>query len=965
MIVSRIKNKLLFSVVAISLLMTCASMLAVSLVIRQQHLNQSNALLRKASNVIGDNLTERSSNLLAASRQLAAQKNIGSTIWYLAKYARADFDRETLFNTYQQLDRDISKIGRVAKASRTAIYDLDGHLISFVLFGPNGKRVGFVEHTPKAVFQVASLSKDEEISRKNLRTSNSVSGIGPEFRGQIPRQESVQYVVVDGLLSIESYVPIQDETFEPTTGNPVTKQVGLVVMTQSLDNSFVEQLSRITDTSINVFTSQGFTCGNLPAYKIPDRNGAHIGAETSSAGISFNEITVAGMGYYQCLLALNSNKVQIGTISALYSKEIVQSNTAEMIRTLGGIGFASMLLVFPFTWFFASSISKPLTILSSIFRDVASNEHARTLNEEFNKLKREVRRGDELGDLTQSFIAMNDAINQKIQQINEINASLEHKVLERTAALASSELELRALNDKNTNNLILLQNVIGRFPGVVFWKNTESMYLGCNKNFSDAAGLKSPDEIIGKSDCDLPWSESEATHYREFDRLVMESGEARLHIIESLHQADGKIAWFDTCKVPLLGSDGTVIGILGASFDISEIKKAEEEKLTLEQQLQQAQKLESLGVLSGGIAHDFNNILAIIIGNCGLAKIHTEKAYNYIPKIEIAAERAAALCRQMLAYAGKAQLIRTQVNMWLLVDEIVTLLKTTLPQNVAIHTDFATDIPNINVDASQIRQIVMNLIINASEAIGNVQGEINVSLARTIITTDSSDKDYNGKLIPPGKYVCLDVTDNGCGMDEQTKWRIFEPFYTTKFTGRGLGMSAVLGIIKSHNAAMQLISQLGHGSSFKVYLPVPVDEATGYENQCLSSPPGPWQGSGTILLVEDEDQVRQIAKELLIIFGFTVLEAVNGKEALELYQRSATEITLVMTDMGMPIMDGYELFYELKKLNPELPIIVSSGYGDAEVSSRIGSDNIAGLISKPFGSDHLQEVLKKALEVSQ
>ncbi len=396
--------------------------------------------------------------------------------------------------------------------------------------------------------------------------------------------------------------------------------------------------------------------------------------------------------------------------------------------------------------------------------------------------------------------------------------------------------------------------------------------------------------------------------------------------------------------------------------DITNRKQAEEEKQTFELQMQHAQKLESLGVLSGGIAHDFNNILAIIMGYCSLTKMDYETAENNILEIEKAAERAAGLCRQMLAYAGKAQLTKTQVNMRMLVDEMASMLKSTIPLNAVIKSDLSTDIPFLDADASQLRQIVMNLIINASEAIGKEQGEIQVSLAKSTVLAGQSENDYNGNTIPPGEFVCLEVTDNGCGMDEETKWRIFEPFYTTKFTGRGLGMSAVLGIIKSHGGSLQLFSQLGQGTTFKVYLPIPKKYSAEDGDHKQSIPSAPWKGSGTILLVEDEDQVRLIAKALLKNIGFTVLEAVNGKEALELYQRNATDITLVFTDMGMPIMDGYELFYELKKLNPELPIIVSSGYGDAEVGSRIGIDNIAGLISKPYGPDQLREVLKKALE---
>jgi len=399
--------------------------------------------------------------------------------------------------------------------------------------------------------------------------------------------------------------------------------------------------------------------------------------------------------------------------------------------------------------------------------------------------------------------------------------------------------------------------------------------------------------------------------------------------------------------------------------ELSERKRAEAEKSTLEQQLHHAQKLESLGVLAGGIAHDFNNILAIIIGYCGLVKIDYETAEQNIPHIEKAAERAAGLCRQMLAYAGKAQFIKAQVNMTELVSEIVTLLKATISKNIVIKPDFLADIEPITGDASQLRQVVMNLVINAAEAIDEAQGEIHVSLTRSAFNPGQPENDHLGKIIPEGSYICLNVSDTGCGLDVESKRRIFEPFYTTKFTGRGLGMSAVLGIINSHGGALQLFSQLGQGTTFKVYMPIQKSDSSRDEDSTVSTPSSPWNGSGTVLLVEDEEQVRLIAKALLKRFGFTVLEAVNGKEALELYRKNATDITLVVTDMGMPIMDGYELFNELKKLKPELPIIISSGYGDAEVSSRIDMDKIAGLISKPYGSDQLREVLKKALEGTQ
>ncbi len=424
-----------------------------------------------------------------------------------------------------------------------------------------------------------------------------------------------------------------------------------------------------------------------------------------------------------------------------------------------------------------------------------------------------------------------------------------------------------------------------------------------------------------------------------------------------LLRADGEQFWAHLQVTP--GQNGECWLIIN---DISARKYAEEAKLALEQQLQQAQKLESLGVLAGGIAHDFNNILCVIMSNCSLAQLRPHMAGEFLPEIDKAAQRAADLCRQMLAYAGKSLMTMKQVKITALVDDMIKMLKATINQNVTITANFSADIPSIRGDASQLRQIVMNLIINASEAIGEEHGDIRVSLAETTVVEGKSDKDHIGKSIPAGHYVCLEVTDNGCGMDDDTRRRVFEPFYTTKFTGRGLGMSAVLGIITAHKGALQLTSQKGTGTQFKVYLPVQNGESAGDSLPLVSLVP--WQGSGTILLVEDEPQLLMVAKALMQALGFAVMEAVNGKEALELYHKNAEYITLVVTDIGMPIMDGYELFRKLKDIAPELPIIISSGFGDTLVSSRITAGEAAGFLSKPYGFDNLREVLKTVVEGS-
>ncbi len=506
---------------------------------------------------------------------------------------------------------------------------------------------------------------------------------------------------------------------------------------------------------------------------------------------------------------------------------------------------------------------------------------------------------------------------------------------------------------------LLLNSVVNGTPDAIYVKDLKGRYMLFNSSAEKFVG-KSAAEVIGKDDTFL-LPPAEAIAVMEGDRKVIEEGTVRSYE-EVVTDVTGRITTFLSTKGPLFNTDGITFGLFGIARDITDRKQAEEEKLRFEQQFQHTQKLESLGVLSGGIAHDFNNILAIIMGYCSLTKLNYETAEKNIPIIEDAAERASGLCRQMMAYAGKAQLTMTKIDIVEKVDQIVSMLQATLPLNAVIKTDLSAEIPLIDGDSSQLGQVVMNLIINASEAIGTEQGKVDLSLSKIKVKAGKVYEDYHGKPIPPGEYVCLEVTDNGCGMDEETKWRIFEPFYTTKFTGRGLGMSAVLGIIKSHGGALQLFTQPGEGTTFKVYLPVPWKNSTGDAVQAVSAPSTPWTGSGTILLVEDEDQIRDIARSFLEMFGFTVLEAVNGREALEMYQKNAAEITLVVTDMGMPVMDGYELFHKLKSLDPELPIIVSSGYGDVEVSARIGSDNIAGIISKPYNPSQLREVLKSVME---
>ena len=442
--ITRLQNKLLLGVLAISLVVTLAAMLAVSGVIRHQYQDQSHALLRKASRIIDEHLADRKAYLLTVSRQLATQSNLGSTIWYLAQFAPSNVDRETLLNTYLQLVKDTYKIGRVAKLSKIGLYDAAGNLVSFAMVDGHDERVGFVERSGAPVFQVAVLKGGEDLTRQALQATNAGPRVGAAFDGPLPQHESVHYAIVDGGLSIESHVPIMGMAFDPVTGKQENKQLGLVATVQPLDQALVAHLSRLTDLEINVFTPQVFSRGdeavNQTAWAV-----VPVGAADPLPAITFNEITIAGVGFYQCLMPLMTGQEQVGTLAALYSKDIVQKNTTEMIQTLALIALACLLFMLPLAWYFAISIAHPLTVLSRIFREVAGGKPSAALSAELHQLEKETQRQDELGALTQSFILMDGAVNQKIEQINEINASLEQDVEQRTRELRSANEELTKL----------------------------------------------------------------------------------------------------------------------------------------------------------------------------------------------------------------------------------------------------------------------------------------------------------------------------------------------------------------------------------------------------------------------------------------------------------------------------------------------------------------------------------------
>jgi PAS domain S-box-containing protein len=395
---------------------------------------------------------------------------------------------------------------------------------------------------------------------------------------------------------------------------------------------------------------------------------------------------------------------------------------------------------------------------------------------------------------------------------------------------------------------------------------------------------------------------------------------------------------------------------------------AEEEQRSLEAQMRQAQKLESLGVLAGGIAHDFNNLLTGILGYASLAANALREsgtpAYRHVREIEKVAQRAAGLTKQMLAYSGKGRFLIMPIDLSVSVEELAHLLSISITKKARLHYDFQQDIPLVEADPAQVQQVVMNLITNASEALGDQPGDITIATGVLHASREYLAESYLDVELPEGEYVYADVVDTGCGMDKDTLARIFDPFFTTKFTGRGLGMSAVLGIMKGHRGTIKVQSAPGQGTTVRLLFPALARSAEVAPETPLITDVvrrDQWAGNGTILVVDDEATIRGLAAAILAEDGFKVLTAIDGEQALEIYNRQKSEIDAILLDLTMPTKDGVETLRELRAGGSEVAVILSSGYNEQEVAKRINGDRFDAFVQKPYSREALLACLHEVL----
>jgi signal transduction histidine kinase/CheY-like chemotaxis protein len=387
------------------------------------------------------------------------------------------------------------------------------------------------------------------------------------------------------------------------------------------------------------------------------------------------------------------------------------------------------------------------------------------------------------------------------------------------------------------------------------------------------------------------------------------------------------------------------------------------ERVKFERELQETQKLESIGLLAGGIAHDFNNLLTGILGNASLALSDTDPDQPMrlrLREIVAAAERAAFLTQQMLAYAGKGQFVTAIIDLSVLVREISALVRTSIPKAVDLKLDLAPNLPPIEADPAQIQQILMNLVINGAEAIGeDTAGTVIVRTSLREVSAHEAGELFKSEPAEPGAYLQLEVIDTGAGMDEAIKARIFDPFFTTKFTGRGLGLAAVQGIVRRHRGVMFVHSAPGQGTTFRILLPASGRDAAIRQRPEAGDTSIP--AGSVALVIDDEKTVLNVAEGVLSQKGMKVLTAENGRIGVELLRQN-DGISVIVLDLQMPVMGGEETLELLHDINPDVPVILASGFDEREVSRRFSGLRPASFLQKPFTAQRLASAVAAVLK---
>lgn len=562
-----------------------------------------------------------------------------------------------------------------------------------------------------------------------------------------------------------------------------------------------------------------------------------------------------------------------------------------------------------------------------------------------------------LPDQALGLLVVRDVSDRKRAEetLKRAGEELENRVQERLA-------ELQTLNEKLRESEQRCRLTFQSAPISICLLDADDRILQVNAQFCKIVGY-SEEDCIGRTINDF-------AHADDVDissKGLRTDANASIGFVTDERRyvrKDGSICWVRQTDSPV-ERENSERHCLRMIEDISDHKRTEEEFARLSAKVQYAQKLESLGVLAGGIAHDFNNLLTAIIGNAELALDRLtplSPAREEIEQIQSVAKRAAELCKQMLAYSGKGKFVLREVHLSKLLRELEHLLRLSVGGDVVIKYNLTLDIPLIECDVNQIRQLFLNLVTNASEAIGDGSGVVTITTGVQSVDRTYLLDTYLDEELPEGQYVYGEVSDTGCGMNEETISRLFDPFFTTKFPGRGLGLAAVLGIVRGHQGAIKVYSHLGKGTTIKILFPA-------CKQANASETPNPYEAGpvtqrrGKLMVVDDEPTVRSLVQRVMERRGFTVLCAFDGPNAVQLFRENPDDIAIILLDMTMPQMSGEEVFRELRRIRPDVRVVLSSGYNEEDATSRFAGKGLAGFLQKPYTPATLWETLEQALNL--
>ncbi len=509
----------------------------------------------------------------------------------------------------------------------------------------------------------------------------------------------------------------------------------------------------------------------------------------------------------------------------------------------------------------------------------------------------------------------------------------------------------------------VLQHIAENALDLIAEVDAEGRVVFVSPSFEQVLGYR-PEEIIGTTPFSLMLHPDDVEGLAEaFLTRIKATHRPRQQRCFRVRHRDGTWRWLQGHGTNFETLDGKV-HIVAVMRDVTDMLRAAEERSKLEEWMQQSQKLESLGIMAAGVAHDFNNLLTPILGDASLALMDLpagSPVRERLERIQRAANHAASLTKQLLDYAGIGSLDTEPIDLAKLVREMGELLQSSVPKRTRLEYDLLPDLPVARADPRLVSQVFLNLLTNASEAVESRSG----SAGRIVVRVGSVEADRGrlsklilGDELPEGRYVHFEVQDDGCGMDAETRARIFDPFYTTKFTGRGLGLAAVLGIVRKHRGAIEIESEPGRGTRVRVLWPEAGGAASHAPGGAGRATP---RSGGTLLVADDDEGAREIMCETLSRAGFEVLQAGDGGEAVACFRAHADRIGIVLLDRTMPGTSGEEALDEIRRIRPDVPILLVSGYSRERAGAGVADEPRSGFLQKPFLPETLVERVRELL----